>query len=250
MSFKPAGTQKLLGWGIFLPAGALVGAVFFLYASMSGGKYNPNRVWEVLNGVSRLRQTSSCAAAGGGEGDVCLLVEDGRAALLPDSCREMTECTALWTSPADWRVSQGLWGDLNQDGELEAVLLVWRPYRPWPVDSLLTGKGRTAEFHDRQGFSSHIILIGLHRGEYDERWAGSALPIGVVRIAIRDVNQDGWQDLLALESRYENRLRFPADGFSVWTWNGFGFDLLTHRSGLWLNFPEKIDLEISEGSER
>ena len=37
----------------------------------------------------------------------------------------------LWQSPRDWQVTQALIADLVHSGHPQAVLLVWRPIRPW-----------------------------------------------------------------------------------------------------------------------
>src|SRR5512143_2793282 len=42
-----------------------------------------------------------------------------------------------WQSPETWQVTQALIADLNHDHLPEAVLLVWRPFKPWPVDKWL-----------------------------------------------------------------------------------------------------------------
>src|SRR5512145_2619152 len=71
-----------------------------------------------------------------------------------------------WESPAAWEVRQAQITDLNRDGNPEAALLVWRPFKPWPVDTWLPNGGRIDNFHDSNGMSSHIILIGWKRGSF------------------------------------------------------------------------------------
>jgi hypothetical protein len=138
---------------------------------------------------------------------------------------QITDChgKALWQSPADWQVKEAQIGDLNRDGKPEVDLLVWRPFKPWPIDKFLPSGGRISTFHDRAGLSCHVILIGWVRGGYNELWAGSALIQPVSQLQAVDLDGDGWQELAALEGQYD---RLEQGGYlTVWKWNGFGFTL-------------------------
>ena len=42
-----------------------------------------------------------------------------------------------WQSPSEWQIVQAAIADLNHDGQPEVVLLLWRPFRTWPVDQWL-----------------------------------------------------------------------------------------------------------------
>ncbi len=137
----------------------------------------------------------------------------------------------VWQSPATWQVAQAQVTDLNRDSSPEATLLVWRPFRPWPVDQWLPHGGRIADFHDAQGNSCHMILIGWREGKYRELWAGSALAEPVRSFAAADLDDDGVQELVALEGRYTDRRSAPAGKLKVWEWNGFGFTVVSSIDG-------------------
>ena len=141
----------------------------------------------------------------------------------------------LWQSPHGWNVRQVGLSDLNQDGSIEAVLLVWRPFKPWPVDKWLPNGGRIDEFHNAIGESCHIILIGWHRNHFAERWAGSALAQPVTKLALADLNNDGFDELITLDSSYEAAPDFPAHALKVWEWNGFGFSLVSEQEGVFID---------------
>jgi hypothetical protein len=126
-----------------------------------------------------------------------------------------------------WTVSDALTTDLNHDGKKEATLVVWRAFEPWPIDAYIPFPGRIDGFHNREGRSCHLILISERGGEYDELWAGSALADPIHQIAVADLDGDGWQELIALEGRYDDRLQTNT-AITVWEWNGFGFSL-RHR---------------------
>ncbi len=129
--------------------------------------------------------------------------------LLRDQLDDFLRGRIVWQSPPGWSVVQAEITDLNQDGTPEAALLVWRPFRPWPVDQWLPHGGRIAGFQDDEGNSCHIILIGWRGSRYTGIWAGSALAEPVRSFAVADLNGDGLQELVTLEGRYT---RIPASG--------------------------------------
>ena len=132
--------------------------------------------------------------------------------------------TVLWESPTSWHIPAAAITDLNHDQQLEITLLVWRPYRMLPIDQYLPVKQTSTNFINSDGQSCQFILIGLKNGEFQELWAGSALAQPVQSFSVVDLNQDGVQELITLDGRYENN-RMPAQTLSIWNWNGFGFNL-------------------------
>lgn len=139
--------------------------------------------------------------------------------------------TVRWQSSPEWVVKQAALSDINQDGAVEAVLLVWRPFKSWPVDRWLPNGGRIDEFINEQGESCHIILIGWHREKFTERWAGSALAQPITTFRLVDTNRDGFNELITLESTYDTPAYSPANAMKVWEWNGFGFSLVSKLEG-------------------
>ena len=131
-----------------------------------------------------------------------------------------------WQSPGAWQVPQAQISDLNRDGLPEAVLLVWRPFLPWPVDAWLPHGGRIEGFHDSRGFSCHIILIGWKQGAFREVWAGSAMADPVQRFATADLGGSGKPYLVTLEGAYGDPLSAPSRRLTIWEWNGFGFSIV------------------------
>ncbi len=139
---------------------------------------------------------------------------------------------SVWQSPAGWTVVQAEFTDLNRDGTQEVTLLVWRPFRPWPVDQWLPHAGRIARFHDAQGNSCQIILIGWRGHEYGELWAGSALAEPVKSFRTADLNDDNNQELVTLDGSYGDPHSAPARALKVWGWNGFGFTVVSVMEGI------------------
>jgi hypothetical protein len=131
-----------------------------------------------------------------------------------------------WQSPETWQISQAQITDLNHDKVPEVTLLVWRPFKPWPVDAWLPNGGRIQGFHDANGMSCHIILIGWKQGAYRELWAGSAMANPVKHFSAVDLTGNGKQYLVTLEGEYEDPYSAPAHRLKVWEWNGFGFTVV------------------------
>jgi len=139
---------------------------------------------------------------------------------------------SVWQSPAGWTVVQAEFTELNKDGTPEVTLLVWRPFRPWPVDQWLPHAGRIASFQDAEGNSCQIILIGWRGHEYGEIWAGSALAEPVKSFATADLNADNIQELVTLEGSYGDSPSAPAHTLKVWGWNGFWFSVVSVMEGI------------------
>ena len=131
-----------------------------------------------------------------------------------------------WQSPEAWHVPQAQISDLNHDGRPEAILLVWRPFKPWPVDAWLPHGGRIESFHDSNGLSCHIILIGWKQDAFREVWAGSAMADPVQHFVAADLTGNGQPYLVTLEGAYDDPPSVPSRRLSVWEWNGFGFSIV------------------------
>ena len=129
-----------------------------------------------------------------------------------------------WQSPDTWEVKQAAFTDLNRDGKPEVTLLVWRDFAPWFIDRYIPSGGRINGFHNAQGKSCHIILIGWENGRIREVWAGSAMVDPVLSFIPADIDADGFQELITLEGRYA----YANNGWalSAWKWEGFGFIII------------------------
>lgn len=158
--------------------------------------------------------------------EICLHLADGDA--------RVTECHAdskeeIWRSPENWQVREGFFSDLDRDGGQELVLLVWRPFKPWPVDRYLPVGGRINTFKNKDGESCHLILMSLDDEEPEEIWAGSALENPLRSLIAVDMDGNGLLELAALEYLYDDA---AATGPVVlWQWNGFGFSLVDRAEG-------------------
>lgn len=144
--------------------------------------------------------------------------------------------TVLWQNPSSWKVDQAMMADLNRDGITELVLAVTRPFAAWPVDQFMASGGRISTFHDSQGQSSHLILIGWKGNRYREVWAGSALYQPLRQIEAVDADDDGFLELLAIEGNYDAPFWNNNGNLSLWKWNGFGFSVVEKIPGRFSRF--------------
>ncbi len=138
----------------------------------------------------------------------------------------MSGTMVRWISPDVWNVKQAQFADLNRDGLPELVMLVWRPFEPWPVDKWLPQGGRIQNFHDAQGMSCHLILLGWFQGIFRERWAGSALAEPILAFAVQGSGGSRRQSLITLESSYDAQDHPVTGRLKLWEWNSFGFSVV------------------------
>ena len=113
----------------------------------------------------------------------------------------------IWRSDPTWRVVDVALGDPNDDGRYEILAALWKP-------------------DDTGTLTSHPFIIGHRGGAVKVIWGGSAVTHGIHEIALADVDNDGVEELVVLESAR------PGDGpdatqrtLSVWDWHGWGFNL-------------------------
>lgn len=178
--------------------------------------------FQELQSVSVVSFSSSADLDGDGKPECLVLAED---------VLKITNCggEVFWQSPASWLVKEAQITDLNRNGTPEATLVVWRPFQPWPIDRFLPSGGRIKDFHDQNGMSCHVILIGWARQGYNELWAGSALIRPVSQLLAVDLDGDGQQEMVALEGIYD--ALSSGGALSVWRWSGFGFSLIDKEEG-------------------
>ncbi|HNT76030.1 MAG TPA: hypothetical protein PKH77_13530 [Anaerolineae bacterium] len=124
-----------------------------------------------------------------------------------ETLRILQDGVEIWCSDPAWRVVDVALGDPNDDGRYELLAALWKP--------------------DETGvLTSHPFIIGHRGGAIKVIWGGSAVAHGIHEIALADVDGDGVEELLVLESAQ------PGDGLdatqrtlSVWDWHGWGFNL-------------------------
>jgi hypothetical protein len=133
------------------------------------------------------------------------------------------EPSSLPALPSDWEVTASAMGDVVGDGKAKWVLLVWRPWRDWPIQRWSSAPSPIAGFHDAAGESCHLIVVDPADGR--QVWAGSALPTPFLALSVEDVDRDEVDEVVTLEGSYAVGRGGMGTHVDVWDWNGFGFTL-------------------------
>jgi len=135
------------------------------------------------------------------------LTGDGNSELVSRQAQSVTiyqDGESVWRSPPEWRVLDLASGDPNNDGRYELLLAIDKP------DS--AGK-----------LGSHPFILGYRGGLYRLLWGGSPVSDPILEVELGDVNGDGIEELLAVESPVNTGdQRFV----TIWGWHGWGFSLL------------------------
>jgi hypothetical protein len=99
-------------------------------------------------------------------------------------------------------------GDPNDDGRSELLLALWKP--------------------DAKGvLRIHPFILGYREGGYRVLWGGSAVVDPIYEVELGDVDGDGVQELIVLESHGESSSPVAQHlaAVTVWRWHGWGFSL-------------------------
>lgn len=161
-------------------------------------------------------------------------------------------CTPCHTLrlPKTWDVRSRAYGDITGDGRPECILVVWRPWKDWPIARWAKKTTPIRENRDRQGDSAHVAILQPLKTSsspnYRRMWVGSALFQPVTRVRLvkppepskppesseplgpRHHTQAFRSDaqLLVWETTYEAGRHAQPVAKSWWEWTGFGFNLL------------------------
>lgn len=128
--------------------------------------------------------------------------------------------------PAIWRVKSQIYADITGDGTPECILLVWRPWKNWPIHQQMQRPTPIVNNKDQAGWSSNIaVLKPLSGGQYHQMWVGSALVRPVISLSMRPNQQ-----LVTLETTYQRGENSSSVGLSEWKWTGFGFQMVRRQA--------------------
>ncbi len=129
-----------------------------------------------------------------------VVFEDNSLAVFEDGIR-------VWKSLPAWIVVDYALGDPNDDGRNEILVALWKP----DADGILR---------------SHPFIVGFRGGRYKTIWGGSAVAYGIHELLLADLDGDGRQELIVLESAdLQAGPGATLRTLSVWDWHGWGFSL-------------------------
>ncbi|MBN1881746.1 MAG: hypothetical protein JW885_06195 [Deltaproteobacteria bacterium] len=124
-----------------------------------------------------------------------------------------------------WEITESAVVDVTGDGRAELIVVVWRPWRDWPIMRWHEEESPIASYKDKNGMSCHLIVLEPDTG--DEIWAGSALPFPIEDMASGDLDGDGIYEVATIRGEYGKkwcgvwckRPRFV----DIWEWEDMGF---------------------------
>jgi len=123
-----------------------------------------------------------------------------------ESLRVLQGDAEIWRSDPAWRVVDVALGDPNDDGRYEMLAALWKP-------------------DDAGVLASHPFIIAHRGGTIKVIWGGSAVDQGIHELALADVDGDGIEELIVLESaRPGAGLGATQRTLAVWDWHGWGFN--------------------------
>lgn len=105
----------------------------------------------------------------------------------------------VYETPPEWRVVDVALGDPNDDGRGELMLAIWQA--------------------DANGVEwSQPYIVGYRGGEYRLLWGGRPVFDPIQEIEVGDVDGDGVDELVVLETRKSGK-----QAVSIWRWVAWGF---------------------------
>lgn len=131
------------------------------------------------------------------------------------------ENRVIWKSPSAWAVYGYIWGDANNDGQEELILLLWKAGS--------YGKDKPFWYHGfDEGMSNHLFVYKLVDDQLKPLWCSSALPRPIDSLQVVDINKDGKNELVISEGKYGTLLdeKAPIDNPPsrlIMRWQGWGF---------------------------
>jgi hypothetical protein len=125
----------------------------------------------------------------------------------------------LWQSPPEWKVSQILLADADNDGCEELLMVLWKHGSYGDIQPFW----QEEEDHT---YSCHLFMYRLHAGRIKAAWCSSALdkPIQNLSVQVNSAEEIVLkiQEGSAFSLLYPlNKLFLPRPG--TWQWQGWGF---------------------------
>ncbi|MEI7480463.1 MAG: CapA family protein, partial [bacterium] len=122
----------------------------------------------------------------------------------------------VWQSPVEWWIDNFILADANNDGLIDINLAVWK------AGNFGTSKPVWVKEND-MSIKNHFFVFDYIKDEVKPIWQSSNLEAPNCEFAIKDVNGDGKNELVATEGDYSQKPNCNGKYVAIWTWNGWGF---------------------------
>jgi hypothetical protein len=129
----------------------------------------------------------------------------------------------VWTSDPTWDVRQLLVADVDNDGQQEVALALWKPYHREPA--IVFDTYHFSSPWEEGSLCNHLFVYGWREDGWQPLWCSSPIPDPIREMAAGDVDGDRANELVVLEGSYADTLDAPPRHVAVWRWNGWGFGL-------------------------
>jgi hypothetical protein len=154
--------------------------------------------------------------------DSVLLDEQTTIVLAGGSLTVVHQGQEVWSSDPSWDVRQLLVADVNNDGEQEVALVLWKPFRLEPA--ILYDTFGVPSLWEEGSLRNHLFVYGWRDAAWQHLWCSSPVADPIEQVVAGDVDGDGANELVVLEGSYDAP-DTAVRHVSVWRWNGWGFTL-------------------------
>lgn len=126
---------------------------------------------------------------------------------------------AAFSVHPDWSIKQKIIADFNNDGKNDLAISLWKTGNYGPSKPFWVEKNDDSR-------KMHLFIYTIKNGKLSPLWQSSNLPKINIKIAVKDFDNDGKNELLTLECDYgEKQQCAGAYSLSLWQWSGWGFEL-------------------------
>lgn len=144
-----------------------------------------------------------------------------RYALQEQAVQVFERSRQIWKTPDEWQVQQILVADIDNNQQKELLLVLWKKGSFGDVKPFWL-KGPDNKI------SCHLFVYRMRSGRMKAIWCSSALQYPIIKLAVKDSNADGLNELQVIEGpeygpAYRLQQIFRRQ-HTEWVWNGWGFE--------------------------
>ncbi len=126
----------------------------------------------------------------------------------------------LWETPETWWVEDFVVGDSNHDDRAEITIALWRSGDFNSKNSFWPSRNQ-----DGSLVRQFLLTLQSDANGFKPFWVSAALESPQCSLSLKDVDDDGYEELIALVADYENSPLCQSQRAAVWRWTSWGFVL-------------------------